>query len=82
MGVQTSKVNSVSEGLNFKRILFVCLFDDDDDNDNDNNNNTSIQFFICLRLELNSQWPITDDLIIIRFNPLFIYVLNSTTNGQ
>jgi hypothetical protein len=42
----------------FKYVLLYSQHDDDDDVDDDNNN--SIQFFIYLRVGLNSRWPITE----------------------
>jgi hypothetical protein len=42
----------------FVRVLvFENLYNDDDDDVEDDN---SIQFFVYLRAELNSRWPITE----------------------
>jgi hypothetical protein len=44
----------------FAQKFHVLFNEDDDDNNNNNNNNNNNKFFIYLRAELNSEWPITE----------------------
>jgi hypothetical protein len=58
--VGNSRINSIKFFLypfkKYVRLSFIFL----NNYDNNNNNNNSIQFYIYLRAELNSQWRITE----------------------